>query len=618
MLLSPRIALRVAVFFVTSFILTGTAWLWNQAPEQQAIVVMPHDYEPPKVKSHPIDYLIKVAEGRLTTMLKKETHNLTAAADAYRKRRGRHPPPGFDQWFAFARDRGSIVVEDFFDQIYHDIAPFWAIEANRLRRIAKHAEHSISVRGGKAKGNSEQTEWTALWLNMTREIEQWLPDVDIPLNIMDESRVIVPWEEVDKNVGVEKKGRVLHPSAEVNTQFSGLNELDANPSEPIEIKWEPTGPFWDIARVGCSPDSLARGFTAVTNYSGPPPTQNGFPKGSFEGFVQNWTDVRNPCQQPDIRESHGTFIEPVSQRTTHELIPIFSSSKLPMSNDILIPAALYWSDEPQYYAEDEGKKSKWEDKQTKVMWRGNATGGRNKKENWTRFQRHRFVNMLNGTAVQVAERNPSDNGHGPNFILQSYKTYQLTATQYMDLGSWLDRIADVGMVDLQCHLEASSPNCPHTDPYFKLIKSKSLKEQLSYKFLPVVDGNSFSSRYRTLLRSSSLPIKATIYSEWHDSRLIPWLHFVPMDNSFVDIYGILDYFIGTGQRFKSKTGEIVIEGAHDDAAKQIALAGKEWADKVLRKEDMLVYVMRLLMEFARVCDSRRDKLGFVADLKQKL
>jgi hypothetical protein len=89
-----------------------------------------------------------------------------------------------------------------------------------------------------------------------------------------------------------------------------------------------------------------------------------------------------------------------------------------------------------------------------------------------------------------------------------------------------------------------------------------------------------------------------------------------MDNSFVDIYGIQDYFIGSGiakqQEGKEKSG---VQGAHDEQAKKIADAGKEWAEQVLRREDMQIYVMRLLLEYARVCDEKRERLGFIDDLR---
>lgn len=140
--------------------------------------------------------------------------------------------------------------------------------------------------------------------------------------------------------------------------------------------------------------------------------------------------------------------------------------------------------------------------------------------------------------------------------------------------------------------------------------------QFEFKILPDIDGNSFSGRYLSFLRSTSLPLKATIYSEWHDDRLIPWLHFVPMDNTFADIYGILAYFLGTGAAKEASDGtEDTMMAARDGAAEKIALRGKEWAEKTLRREDMQVYILRLLLEYARLCDDNRDRLGYVGDVK---
>jgi hypothetical protein len=165
----------------------------------------------------------------------------------------------------------------------------------------------------------------------------------------------------------------------------------------------------------------------------------------------------------------------------------------------------------------------------------------------------------------------------------------------MDIGTWLDRIADVGFTDLLCWPQSGKRICDYNEPWFKAVEKVPMSTQFGYKLLPDIDGNSFSGRYLSFLHSTSIPIKATVYSEWHDDRLLPWLQFVPMDNSFVDMYGILDYFLGTGEDHVA-----VLHGAHDEAAKKIALGGQAWADKVLGKEDMHTYTLRLLLEYARL------------------
>ncbi|KAF3016794.1 hypothetical protein E8E14_009113 [Neopestalotiopsis sp. 37M] len=127
-----------------------------------------------------------------------------------------------------------------------------------------------------------------------------------------------------------------------------------------------------------------------------------------------------------------------------------------------------------------------------------------------------------------------------------------------------------------------------------------MRKQFAQKYIPDVDGNSFSARFRSLLLSTSLPLKSTIYAEWHDDRLFPWLQFAPLDNSLQDLYTVLDYFTDTEKG--------------DAAARYIAESGKALAEKVLRREDMLLYTWRLALEFARVCDENRHKPGFVQDI----
>lgn len=50
--------------------------------------------------------------------------------------------------------------------------------------------------------------------------------------------------------------------------------------------------------------------------------------------------------------------------------------------------------------------------------------------------------------------------------------------------------------------------------------------------------------------------------------------------------------------------------AHSEEGEAIATAGREWAANVLRKEDMEIYFFRVLLEWARLTDDRRDELEF--------
>lgn len=279
------------------------------------------------------------------------------------------------------------------------------------------------------------------------------------------------------------------------------------------------------------------------------------------------------------------------------MFPMFGGSKLTVNNEILLPAPMYWSEEERFTGGDEHG-GPWAQKKNKVVWRGVATGGKNRESNWRGFQRHRFVSMNNATKVGQVE---SRKAKAENFALPDDE-YHVSPQKKGKLGAWIGQISDVAFIDLFCE-PRQDRRCNYTDFYFEPQAGIKLTEQFNSKFLPDIDGNSFSGRYLGFLRSTSLPIKATVWREWHDSRLVPWKHFVPMDNRFSDYFGIMEYFLG----YRGRNG-------HDTAAEKIATEGKEWAERVLRKEDMLVYVMRLLLEYARVLDDRRETMGWVADL----
>ena len=326
---------------------------------------------------------------------------------------------------------------------------------------------------------------------------------------------------------------------------------------------------------------------------------------NYNGYVSNFTLATDFCHQPDLQSLHGMMIEPLSTSETTVLFPMFAGSKLHTNNEILLPAPMYWNNEERFSGGDDHGDS-WTDKLDQVVWRGVATGGRNRDTNWKGFQRHRFVAMTNATKI----RNAEEWSEIPENWAMPTTRYNLAAQQENRLGAWVEGWSDTGFVDLMCEPGTANLTCNYTSPYFDIVPGMRMGAQFHRKYLPDIDGNSFSGRYRGFLMSTSLPIKATIFREWHDSRLVAWKHFVPMDNRFQDFWGIMEYFLGY-------EGETIKIAGHDAAAERIAMAGQEWANKVLRREDMQIYVLRLLLEYARMCDDRREKMGWVEDLLQQ-
>lgn len=583
---------------------------------------------------HPIDDLIKDGDQLFHSRLAEQSHDLASAAAKYRTRRERHPPPGFNAWFDFAQKNDAIIVEEFFDQIYHDISPFWALSPRWIARQAKNFDHVISVRRGKANYKTDSANripWVPLWHEMISGIAQWLPDVDVPVNVLDEPRILVPWEKMNTLHEAERLSRRLQPPDTVSNEFTGLPDM---PKERYDAQWSLNGPYWDLFKHTCPPETRTQNVSAITDFSDLPLIPQTFPPNSMHGYVQNWTLARSACHNPQIQGIHGTFIEPTSISTTQEMAPLFGGSKLLQNNEILIPPALYWSKDIKYdpdggtwsdWLDMFGMRGErpWADKLNRFLWRGVASGGRNRKENWTHFHRHRFVQMLNGTAVNGAGFAAGRRLETTNVPFPDSNPYNLTALRGQPddersgpltvLGQWVSYYADVAFTHLVCFPSSAATDrwhitCPYSSPFYKVKNGISRRTTFASKYLPDLDGNSFSGRFLTLLRSQSLPVKATIYNEWHDSRLIPWVHFVPVDNTLMDIYGVMEYFLGFNPG--DNTGR-------DETAQKIAQQGQSWAERALRPVDMQIYVWRVLLEFARVCDVERDRLGWVDDVLEE-
>jgi hypothetical protein len=178
--------------------------------------------------------------------------------------------------------------------------------------------------------------------------------------------------------------------------------------------------------------------------------------------------------------------------------------------------------------------------------------------------------------------------------------------------AWLQEVTDVGFTDMRCNPHELSrtgerlKTCEYTDKLITVEPEPEEADLYKNKLSVDLDGDVPSSRWLNLLRGGTMPIKATMLVEWHDDRLQPWVHYVPMDNTFIDIYGLLDYFI------RPKANDDV-DYNYDKAAETIATSGAEWSKNWLRRIDMQLYTWRLLLEYARVMDDQRDRLGYVDD-----
>ena len=71
----------------------------------------------------------------------------------------------------------------------------------------------------------------------------------------------------------------------------------------------------------------------------------------------------------------------------------------------------------------------------------------------------------------------------------------------------------------------------------------SIKAQLQYKFILCVEGNDIATNLAWALLSNSIVIAPPFYwDDWYmPSKLVPWVHFVPIKTDFSDLETQLDH-----------------------------------------------------------------------------
>lgn len=573
------------------------------------------------------------AENRFNAANAYRSQTFKQTVEKYRRKYGRHPPPGFKQWYIFARERHVYNVDDF-DQINDDLRPFWAVPPHVIRHYAAHAsdidEHlvsTISVRTGQVF--QELWGWRSeTFVKGLQSFAHLLPDMDIPMNRMDQPRVLVPWDELQTML--EKEASTRSTRHEGNSDqftpdmpgfwrrsprtpepawlykldpFWSPREHNEDPDDPPPDYgwfWHAAQPLMDIAAKACPPGTYARNAQSVSHLD----AAEAHYKTALGGFVSNFNLSSDLCTVgPQLADLHGFLFASTSMIATHKLVPIFSESKTNVNNDILFPANMYMAHDERYQYSDESEIN-WDDKDDNAVWRGATSSGtafEDQPDAWKRMHRQRLVSATNATMIGPNDTAPIlalDRG-SPEIHRNNNFHHAAFAAGHTDFG-FTETMACI-------------PNCSFYDSTFSMLNKTSFTQTFASKYLIHVDGMSFSGRWRALLQSRSLGLKATIFREWYDSRLFAWRHFVPMDNRFDDLWSLLTYLIG----YRDESAGVEV-ARHDYEAYRIAKQGKEWAEKVLRREDREVYLFRLLLEYGRIIDDQRERIGVVGDGGQEM
>jgi hypothetical protein len=594
-LVSSRTLMGLCIFMFVTTTIFGTKRVLDSSQDKWAV--------------HPIDVLIPNARTTSDQWLEQAatSSSLKEAVVEYQSRYKIPPPPHFDKWYDFAISRGSLIVDDF-GQIHNDLLPFWGIEPIKIRQMTEHMlDRSWTEVVGLRVSNGTvhigpHVVQTHRWMlegvaEMINTFAEWLPDMDLAFNINDECRVAIPWAEMedlkhgaDLARGQLNKNRNLRSFSANTLHLWQGSFMEVEPRYPADMPSEhfyeasTASSFEHYGVIACSPDSPARKYTWWNKKSFCPDCASPH---SLGPFLADWKLSGSLCHQPDIAKLHGFHLSPSAFKPTKSPFPIFSQSKISTFSDIIFPSPWNYKNKAVY---DASRDMPFSEKENTLFWRGTTSEGFSLGGIWQGMQRQRFVHLVNTppdtTAVNLLLPNM---GSGMGYMQQSIPLSNISSMTNIS-------VAFVGNAT-RCY----GYDCDLQNKELRFSFPRDFQEHWRFKYLFDLDGAGFSGRFLPFLESRSLVFRVAAFRQWFDERLSAWVHFVPVDGRLHDVWDLLAYFGGTRTHF---------ENAHASEAERIAGDGRERAAQVLRKEDMEVYMFRLLLEWGRIVDDQRNEMGF--------
>jgi hypothetical protein len=638
-----------------------------------------HEDNPPLLPhsslTHPIHQLITKADSDFQTVLSRQSRSLPDAVAEYRRRYKIPPPPNFDKWYAFAT-RKNVVLTDEYDTIYQTLQPFWALRPSVIRERVREAIGfdnaliTVMIRDGrvtKTEGGGEMYTWHREALpKMMDGFVRYLPDMDLAFNVHDEPRVVMQHDDLNRHIALaqQEMGKA-YAATNLKNGFTKANDMGLG----LRIKEYKTTrfnrfahqPTWSNSRISCAPDSPARLCINddcrdnTTAYSGLP-----------LNFIANTTAYSDICNSPSLETSFGFFDRPNAFDVTHDLIPIFSQSKVSSFQDILYPSPWYYMGRVRYEPE---RDMAWSEKTRNLYWRGSTTGGFSRDGGWRRQHRQKFLMAIQAQGRgKILNFDESASSSSAAKLAESSQSGASTPPSTNGAGRW--RETEVPMSNYSHLLDVKFTHIGQCDPgdcdaqraYFGTVEPVNMFDAFQSKYLLDIDGNAFSGRYYAWLLSNSLVYKLALFREWHDEWIRGWVHYVPLGlasgsssssssvatgSSGSEVSSSSEESVkpreadGTASSsdnsdfhpddassprppsppktpISNERGTEVIEALRyfdsDEAGKQeaerLARQGREWAKKVLREGDMEVWFFRLLLEYGRVIDDKRENIGF--------
>ncbi|KAF8625394.1 hypothetical protein AX15_005400 [Amanita polypyramis BW_CC] len=433
-------------------------------------------------------------------------------------------------------------------------------------------------------------------MELLGEVQRFIPPFRAVFSPHDNPNLFTDWELKQMALEAARTGkcRPYYYLSALCSQVDESSVIDVSSPPPYKLDG------WISA---CAPNSVARRQPIDLNPESPLP-----PPRAAKMFIHDHRLTMDPCNHPELFRLHGQFLShnkgPVPHRT---MIPQFSYSPTLLHHDIMPAMPINWVEDIIPRSDDPD----WGDKEDdRLYWRGRNTGIWHARDTqWRLSQRTRLVDFASkGYEQNISILRPRGDESSPVGEVVKVKR-----------GRYAPALLDIAFVDgpLSCNYKDNT--CGELEGVFEFRQPHDARMMGGYKYIVDVDGNGWSSRFKRLITSNSLIFKLTIYPEWYLDRIEPWVHYVPIQIDLSDLYDTLLFFrgglLGPGDMdpdFESNpqtsSGGRYVH--HEDLARRIAKAGREWSLKYWRREDLTAYMFRLFLEYARVMSTDRESNRF--------
>ncbi|GMK53842.1 hypothetical protein CspeluHIS016_0104280 [Cutaneotrichosporon spelunceum] len=526
---------------------------------------------------HPFYELMERGEETWRLVRDRQSKSVEHAAREYKRRYGINPPDGFDKWFAWAKDHGVELVDEY-DLMMRDILAHHAMEpaAFIARSLGLASSEKFTyqinitrdgVKLSGERGDAGRPKKLAELINSFRSALP--PNLNLALTGSDHdvSGVILGKDQRKRAKELVSSGQHFMPEE--------LRHYE-NPRRTTAWGWFKACPL-------DSPANMLSGVEAGET--------------TEKAFIHDHVATMDFCEFPNLKRLHGALQVDREDRSPSMLKPWLVHSKLPGDASFLLPPLEGFTNLTDKAIADIGK---WEHKvDPRVHWRGGTTGGLATGADWHDQHRYRLHLMFNGR-----KGNDSDWEETVfNVMLPDGRGGYTRSNRH---GAQLARaLGDV-------KLSGDIIGCPN-DELCKEIKSEietfpalPSKSTWMFRYMLDVDGNGWSERFHRLLSSASPVIKMTIFADWHMDRLIPWYHYIPIQADYSDLYDVLAFFVGPVR----EDGTVDHERGHDYLGKKIGQAGQDFTLQHWRWADMQAYMYRLLLELHRLHQLDRDGASY--------